>query len=185
MPQQLESLVEKLVGDPSFYPEKTPEERKSLAYGIANKQLNASVMDPIIFSACADGEAVYSMVRGADGSPSMLVFHNARLASAEINANRDSIDAQGIKDLAGTIAGWPVDMEHQHQQVCGMFTAGRVGAGDTLLVDGAIWADRYPEVAQSIMDGSAALSIEARASKASCSMCATEFESAADYCEHL
>lgn len=171
------------MADPEFLKDKPEDERRSAAYGVANKQLNAA-LDPIIFSADEE-DVVYSMVRSADGAPSMLVFKNAALARAETNLNRDNIDAQGIKELAATIAGWPISLEHQRRQLCGMFTAGRVGKGDVLLVDGAIWAERYPETAQGVLDGSESLSIEARADKADCSICNTRFESADTYCEHL
>jgi len=182
MPASVENLVETLLADKDFYPDLPPDERKSRAYAIANKQLNASVdLDANIFIA-AD-EPSFNLVRGADGA-TMLVFKNAVLASAEVNRNRDEITAQGIQELAESIAGRPIDVEHIRQRICGVFSGGRAVA-ERCLVDGAIFADHYPQEAQSILDGGMHLSIKAKADKAACSVCGSEFGAASQYCAHL
>ena len=189
MPKALEDLVTKLMSQSDFYPEKEEGERRSLAYAIATKQLKekndakASELG-FEFIASDSDEATFSMIRASDGKASMLLFKNAVLARAERNKNHDEITPEGIAELAATIAGRPIDYEHKADQIRGMFTAGRV-KGNALLVDGAVWADRYPTDAQMILDGTAGLSIEAKADKARCSVCAGEFESATNYCEHL
>jgi len=38
MPAEVETCVEKLMADKDFYPEKTPEDRRSTAWGICVKQ---------------------------------------------------------------------------------------------------------------------------------------------------
>lgn len=38
MPVEVEECVEKLMADKDFYPEKTPEDRRSTAWGICRKQ---------------------------------------------------------------------------------------------------------------------------------------------------
>lgn len=136
------------------------------------------------FIANDQSEATFSMIRASDGTASMLLFRNATLARSERNLNNDEITPDGIKELAATIAGRPVNFEHNQKQIRGMFTAGRA-KDNALLVDGAIWANIYPDDAQMILDGTAGLSIEAKADKAKCSVCDGEFDSATNYCEHL
>lgn len=181
MPKKVHDLVDKLLAQKDFYPDADPEERKRRAWAVANKQLEGSEIEGFYFTA---NEPSFTMVRGADGSASMLMFKNAVLARAERNRNRDVITEAGIGELAATIAGWPIDVEHGRHDIVGMFTTGRAESG-SLLVDGAIWADRYPDEAQGVMDGAYELSVEARAERAKCSTCGQEFTAAKDYCEHL
>ena len=124
------------------------------------------------------------LIATADGE--VLAFKNAILARAETNANDDDIDAVGIGELASTIVGRPVDVEHNVHNNCGVFTAARPVDGSTALsIDGVLWADRYPEQARGLMSGTHGLSVEASAERAICSVCNSSFAGADDYCVHL
>jgi hypothetical protein len=126
----------------------------------------------------------FELTASEDGE--VLAFKGAILCRAETNLNRDDIDPMGIKDLAKTLVGRAVDVEHNTNENCGVFTAARAVEGDTALsVDGFIWADRYPQEANGVRSGTHALSVEATADQAECSMCNKVFESADVYCEHL
>ena len=115
----------------------------------------------------------------------ILVFKNAILARAEVNGNRDEITKEGILELAASIAGRALDLEHRPKEIVGMFTAGRVADENALSVDGLIWADRWPLVSSGVQDGAYHLSVEADAQSATCSTCGGTFASSAEYCEHL
>jgi hypothetical protein len=130
-----------------------------------------------------DGPIEFDLQAGEEGD--ILVFRNAILARAEVNANRDEITDTGIQELAATIAGRPIDDEHNIETLVGSFTAGRVVDGKALQVDGFIWADRWPEVAELVRAGKKGLSIEATAKQAKCSVCGETFEGSHDYCEHI
>lgn len=119
--------------------------------------------------------------------PRLLRFKNAVLARVEVNGNHDEVDEQGIKELASTIAGMPISVEHDPRRKVGFFTAGNVESG-ALFVDGALWVEAL--AAQSvdgaeIETGKQRLSVEAKARTALCSKCQKVFEYAYDYCEHL
>lgn len=184
MPKAVHDLVDKLLADTSFYPDLDEEKRKSRAWAVAEKQLNSSEEGNFFFATDPD-EPSFTLVRAADSSASMLLFKNAVVARAETNKNQDAIDEQGTEELAATIAGWPIDIEHGRHQIVGMFTSGHKGKDLTTRVDGAIWADRYPNEAAGVMEGRLHLSIEAKAETAKCSVCQKVFGSAGDYCEHL
>ena len=118
----------------------------------------------------------------------LLVFRNAILVRAEVNANSDEIPETELAALAATIGGRAVDIEHDQLRNCGAFTAGRVVTdelGPAMAVDGFIWADRYPVEAQGVMSGTHRLSVEASADQASCSVCGATFVAADSYCQHL
>lgn len=117
-----------------------------------------------------------------DGS--MLLFKDAILASAEVNRNGDCLNEEGIRQLASTIAGKPIDIEHDPRHNCGVFTAGREEGGD-LVVSGVIWAERYPKHAQKVLAGKMSLSVYAAARAASCLQCGKDFSSPEEYCECL
>ena len=151
------------------------------------KALYANVPDAkgseeIVFEQ-VNGTVHFDLVAQAEGD--LLVFKNAVLARAETNRNRDEIDADGIRDLAATIAGRPIDFEHDPRINVGFYTSGRATQDNALSVDGAIWADRYPKVAEDVKNGSLLQSIEATAQSAMCSLCGGVFASKDDYCDHL
>lgn len=118
----------------------------------------------------------------------VLRFTGAILARQETNRNNDEITEAGIDELAATIGGRPIDVEHRTSDNCGVFTAGRtvnVDSRKALSVDGLVWADRYPDTAAGMQAGAHHLSIEAVADKALCSTCGQSFLTAKEYCEHL
>lgn len=132
------------------------------------------------------GSFELSLQASLDGD--LLVFRGAKLVRQEVNANNDDIPATELDNLARTIGGRAVDVEHDQARNCGAFTAGRVDTdeiGPVLLVDGFIWADRYPVEAQGVMAGSHRLSVEASAETAQCSVCKQTFSASDGYCEHL
>jgi len=121
----------------------------------------------------------------ASGQGDILVFKNAILCRAEVNKNLDEVLPDGIDELAVSIGGRPIDVEHDLSLNCGVFTAGRRTSENALSVDGFIWADRFPQTADGMQTGTHYLSIEADADKAKCSICGGEYDSATDYCDHL
>lgn len=62
MPESVENLVRKLLADPRFYPDKSPEERRSIAYAVANKQLGVSSSAPLPLFYAALGGAVRELI---------------------------------------------------------------------------------------------------------------------------
>ncbi|MBI5305509.1 MAG: hypothetical protein HY868_25495 [Chloroflexi bacterium] len=114
----------------------------------------------------------------------LLRFQGAILARAEVNKNRDEIDAAGIGEVAATLPLLAIDDEHKEKIVVGYFTDAR-NVGGALETDGIIFADRFPEVADDVMRGKAFLSIEADARIATCSVCGSSFANDAQYCDHL
>lgn len=120
----------------------------------------------------------------ARAGESLLVFEDAVLARAEVNANGDELTLAAIGELAQTIPLKPLDADHETRSVIGFFTKGHQD-NDALIVDGVVFADRFPEQAKGIRDGTLHLSMEAEFHSATCSICGGEFTSAAAYCEHL
>ncbi len=125
----------------------------------------------------------------ADANGRLLRFSGARLARAEVNKNSDEITPAGIDQLAASVAGTAIDIEHQDQVVCGIFTEGAAvddpELGRVLDVGGLIHADRFPDMAAGIQDGTLSLSIEADGEMATCSICGQSFSASDMYCEHL
>lgn len=119
----------------------------------------------------------------------LLKFSGARLARAEVNKNSDRITPKGIGELAATVAGTPIDVEHEDLAICGIFTAGLPVEdpvlGTLLEVSGLVHADRYPDIAAGMQSGALSLSIEADGASAGCSICGKAFGSSDAYCEHL
>lgn len=177
MPKTRDELINQLLADTEFHPGKPEAERQALASAFFPENVN--------YFTASDDSPSFNLIRGADGKATMLLFKNATLARAETNANNDNIDDDGVKELAATIAGCPIDVEHHPTKIPGMFTAGRVGKQNNVLVDGAIWADRFPEEADKVMNGIYSLSVEATAETARCSICDQVFASADKYCDHL
>jgi hypothetical protein len=133
------------------------------------------VMGAIRFLASSDDDARF------------LVFKRAVLARAEVNGNNDQLDVPGLEQVAATIAGTAIDIEHKPTENFGVLTAGKVENG-VLYVDGYFWRDRLIEAdvsPQDIEAGKWKLSIEATADEAECSECGNLFRSAHEYCDHL
>lgn len=120
-------------------------------------------------------------------NPRFLRFHDAVLARAETNANRDDLDEDSIQELAATIGGTPIDVEHDGRKNIGFFTAGRAENG-ALKVDGVAWVDRCAALGidpADIETGKYRLSIEAEAKTAECSVCHSVHTDISTYCQHL
>lgn len=190
MPLALDNFISSRLADPAFEPEKPLEDRKSIALALGQKMiqdgvLSASLVDDalalVVFAQVNQGSGIEVMA-SADGR--LLVFKNAVLARVETNSNGDDISTEGIDQLAATIAGTPIDIEHDADKNVGFYTAGR-RKNDALAVDGVIWADRYPEAAEKVKNGTYLQSVEANALVASCSTCGEKFEDARHYCSHL
>lgn len=134
----------------------------------------------------SDGQITFELQASDEGR--LLLFRNAILARAETNKNLDEILPEEIDNLAATIAGCAIDLEHNAAVNIGVFTGGRgidTPLGRALSVDGLIWADRYPTQAQGVRNGSHELSVEATADSVECSQCGKVFAAKGEYCEHL
>ena len=113
-----------------------------------------------------------------------LYFKNAVLAAAEVNGNRDQLTEENLVELAKTLPGTPIDIEHIPHKIVGVFTDAHVSQSK-LLTNGVIWVKRFPDHAQKVINGKYKLSITASAKVARCSICNNEFRNASEYCEHL
>lgn len=118
-----------------------------------------------------------------------LYFHDAILAREETNRNKDRLPPEEIEALAKSIGGMPIDDEHVFDNVCGVFARGKTVKGaDGLLatsVDGLIWAQRFPEIAEGLVKGERQLSMEVWIAAATCGMCNETFKHKDEYCAHL
>ena len=152
------------------------------AEDLALAAVPSPTLDKVIFEQ-VNGAIHFDIVAQAEGD--ILVFKNAILARAETNKNGDTINVTGIAELAASLAGRPIDYEHQPYELRGVFTAGRVYDEMALSTDGFIWADRYPEDAEAVRNGEYGLSIEATAQNATCSVCGGVYGNASEYCDCL
>src|SRR3972149_5251496 len=59
--------------------------------------------------------------------PRFLRFKRAVLARAEVNGNNDIVTEDGLKEVASTLVGTGIDLEHADTDNYGYFTAGSVG----------------------------------------------------------
>lgn len=120
-------------------------------------------------------------------NPRFLKFRDAVLARAETNKNLDNVNEVGIEELASTIAGTAIDIDHDPAKNVGFYTAGRA-ENNELRVDGVLWLDRCEVLGVNpteIIEGKYGLSIEAEAQTALCSICETTHTSFTSYCNHL
>lgn len=127
-------------------------------------------------------------VQAATEAGDLLRFRNAILAVSEINKNNDEISADNIKELAGSLGGRAIDINHDDRQNAGVITASRpvLHKGKAAVaIDGLLWRDRYPDEISGVQAGTHHLSVEANADKAVCSQCGNQFDSSGVYCEHL
>jgi hypothetical protein len=183
MPQKLEKLVSKLLADKDFYPELPDDERKSRAYAIANKQLNADEVEAIVFEQL---NSPVEITIEATENGDLLRFKNAVLARVESNRNQDEISPENITELAATLAGRAIDIDHNRRQNVGVITSAHsIEDGTAVAIDGILWKDRYPEEVDGVQNGTHHLSVEAKARTAICSKCELKFEGSTDYCDHL
>lgn len=120
-------------------------------------------------------------------NPRFLKFRDAVLARAETNKNLDNVNEVGIEELANTIAGTAIDIDHDPAKNVGFYTAGRA-ENNELRVDGVLWLDRCEALGvdpKEIVEGKYGLSIEAEAQTAKCSICDTTHTNFTSYCNHL
>jgi len=123
---------------------------------------------------------------GANYMPGELLrFEGMELAHVGTNANQDEYNDDNIGELASTLPLMPITDEHGRDRVVGVFTAAKKTGDGALSTDGLVYARRFPEVAQDILEGIKRPSVEAYADVAMCSICGEEFITAKDYCNHL
>jgi len=125
---------------------------------------------------------------GSGAGARFVRFKHAILARAEVNKNRDRITPEGIQELAATLPLTAIDDEHKKTVVVGYFTDARVvdeKGVPSLDTDGLLYADRFPQQTQEVLNGSRFLSVEAGADKAECSICHASFTTEDEYCAHL
>jgi len=141
-------------------------------------------------------EMVFEQVNGtsfdihveATENGDLLRFRNAILAVQETNKNNDHISEANINELAATLAGRAIDVNHDELSNAGVITAARsilYKGNPAVAIDGLGWRDRYPKEWDGVRAGTHHLSVEADAKKAICSTCRNEFETSSLYCDHL
>ena len=131
-----------------------------------------------------------------NSDPRFLVFKRAVLARAEVNGNRDSVTEKELQEVAASIAGTAIDLEHDENRNYGVYTVGVVEPDPehdnipTLFTDGYFWSHRLAaaNIHPEDIEGEKPkyrLSIEADADEAECSVCHGVFKEAKMYCAHL
>lgn len=116
----------------------------------------------IQFDNVPPGEVDFILASEEGEEGELLRFRNAVLARAEVNKNRDGLTEANISELADTLPLTAIDIEHEERVVVGFFTNARNTSG-ALVVDGVIFARRFPEVVKDVVDGTLKLSIEGMA----------------------
>lgn len=140
--------------------------------GLVFEQINAAF--DIVVQATEDGD--------------LIRFRNAILARVETNKNNDVISPSNIDELAATLSGRAVDIDHDDRLNAGVITASRTvmyQGQPAVAIDGLLWRDRYPAEIDGVRAGTHHLSVEAMAEKAVCSTCNSQFVSSEVYCDHL
>lgn len=182
-PQKVEDCVTALMADPDFKPQEG-KTKKDSAWAVCQAQYQKThgaitlemITEPVNF------------VVAQEESGEVLRFRNAILVVAETNRNHDTITEEGISEICASLPGRPIDWDHEFTKNVGVFTGARaVKLEETwgASVDGIIWADRFPQAADGVRNGTLHLSIEARAETAQCSECGGVFGEVVEYCQHL
>lgn len=182
MPQAVEDCIKALMADPKFEPQEG-KTKKDSAWAVCQAQHKAK--GGIILEMITEP---LNVVVAQEESGEVLRFTNAILVVAETNKNQDTITEEGISEICESLPGRPIDWDHEFTKNVGVFTGARATKlEDTWAasVDGIIWADRFPEAADGVRNGTLHLSIEARANTAQCSICDGIFGEVVDYCQHL
>ena len=182
MPRAVDDCVKALMADPDFEPQegKTKEESAWAVCQTQHKAKGGIILEMIT--------EPLNVVVAQEESGEVLRFTNAILVVAETNRNHDTITEEGISEICASLPGRPIDWDHEFTKNVGVFTGARaVKLEDTWAasVDGIIWADRFPQAADGVRDGTLHLSIEARADTAQCSICDGVFGEVVEYCKHL
>lgn len=184
------NLRVQLLDSKYFYPDEPRERRQELASAIvleSDNPLEAS-SEELSFEFEQINGALLDIRVEATESGDLLRFRNAILAVVETNKNNDDISKENIDELAATLSGRAVDINHDERANAGIITAARsviYKGKPAVAIDGLGWRDRYPEEWDGVRAGTHHLSVEADAAKATCSNCKGEFVSAALYCDHL
>lgn len=171
------------MADPKFEPQEG-KTKKDSAWAVCQEQHKAE--GGIILEIITEPLNVV-VAQEEDGE--VLRFTNAILVVAETNRNRDTITEEGISEICASLPGRPIDWDHEFTKNVGVFTGARAVKLEektwAASVDGIIWADRFPQAADGVRDGTLHLSIEARADTAQCSICDGVFGEVVEYCQHL
>lgn len=146
--------------------------------------LPAPVPPPIFEPVDEEDAELVSRLFGSSPKNELLKFRKARLCQAGVNLNGDGVTPEGLEQIASTISLMALDDEHEKQTVIGFIVNPRV-EDNVLLIDGIVYARRFPEIASQIVSGKKKLSIEAFADEAQCSICGGRYVRPSDYCEHL
>jgi hypothetical protein len=135
------------------------------------------------------------LIAGSKSPGRVMVFRNAVLARCERNKNGDGLTSDALRELAETLPLMPIDIDHQRNNILGMFTSASVGDwvkndgtivnDGTLYANGVIFSDSKPVETQEIVDGARKLSISAKSAKIVCSKCNKVAVTKGDYCEHM
>lgn len=149
-------------------------------------ELEAADLSDLLSFAQVNGTLDLTLQATEDGD--LLHFKNAILCHVETNRNNDEIFDDGIEELATTIVGRAIDIEHHQQENAGFVSAARAvtfKGKKSLAIDGLLWVDRYPDEIAGVQAGTHKLSVEADATTVTCSACGNAFTARRDYCEHL
>ena len=182
MPKSVDDCVKALMANPDFEPQegKTKEDSAWAVCQTQHKAQGGIILEQIT-------EPVNFIV-AQEESGEVLRFTNAILVVAETNRNQDTITEEGISEICASLPGRPIDWDHEFTKNVGVFTGARaVKLENTWAAstDGIIWADRFPQAADGVRNGTLHLSIEARAETAQCSVCDGVFGEVVEYCQHL
>lgn len=137
-------------------------------------------------------EGLDPTILGGATQSELMAFEGAILARAERNRNGDELSTQDIIALAHSIKYMPLTYEHKARDIRGFITQGYTDLdtdgnelGNTLFIDGIVFAGRFPETAAEIQSGERKTSVEADAEKAICSICDGIYAKQEEYCEHI
>lgn len=177
-------------------PENTTGEASLEASTESNQVVEPVVKQSIGLQLEEPTQAELNLLIAGNKSPGrVMVFRNAVLARCERNKNGDGLTSEALRELAQTLPLMPIDIDHQRNNILGMFTSARVGDwvkndgtvvnDGTLYTNGVIFSDSKPVETQEIVDGIRKLSISATSAKIVCSKCNKVAATEGDYCEHM
>ena len=120
-----------------------------------------------------------------------LMHVKFELCHTGVNKNRDGFITAEMQDGFETAVNKPINWEHTTENIGVIYAANFEDKdGDaTIVTKAVIWKHKHPERARSIAkrfaDSDLFFSMETYFQKAKCSICEDEFESSAEYCDHL